>query len=247
MLKNVSALTGCAIEATDGRIGAIVDILFDDFDWSIRWAVVDTGTWLSGRQVLLPPSAFEQTDFTNRTCPVDLTRDEVAASPGIDTDAPVTRQLESDIFGHYGWQPYWTPYPFTPIGAPIPPHVGPVEIPEPEQGRAAGDPGLRSAGEVTGYYIHATDGEIGHVEDFLVDIDDWAIRYVVVDTRNWWPGRKVLVAPQAFSTIDWGEGTVSAELTREQIRSGPEYDPAMTVDRDFEQSYYSYYGYAPYW
>ena len=60
----------------------------------------------------------------------------------------------------------------------------------------ANDVHLRSANKVTGYRIGATDGDIGHVEDFIIDDETWEIRYMVVDTQNWWPGKKVLVAPQ---------------------------------------------------
>jgi hypothetical protein len=248
MLKNASDITGCAIDATDGQIGSIVDLLLDEDGWPVRWAVVDTGGWLSGRQVLIPPSALEGFDPTGPSFAVNLTRDQVADSPGIDDDAPVDRQHETNLYRHYGWHPYWTPYPVTPIGAPIPAHLGPVEVPaEVEAEVERGDPHLRSAGEVTGYYVHASDGDIGHVEDFLVDVDAWIVRYAVIDTRNWWPGRKVLVATQAITMVDWAEGAITLDLTRDRVRNAPEYDPSMTIDKEFEQRFHGYYGYPFYW
>ena len=122
-----------------------------------------------------------------------------------------------------------------------PPERDAVEEPE------IGDRHLRDTSEVTGYYIHAADHDIGHVEDFLIDTDDWTIRYVVVDTRNWWPGRKVLVSPQAFTRIDWDSEMLHTNLTRDQIRNGPDYDPSATVDRAYEERFAGYYGYPNYW
>lgn len=246
MLWNASNLTGYSIAATDGDIGSAADLLFDDRHWTIRWLVVDTGSWLTGRKVLLPPRALATPDPAVRHFAVDLTRDQVKESPPIDTDAPVSRVEESDVFGYYGWEPYWVGYPYA--GMAGMPAAGPAGRPpavpgaEPET-----DPHLRSVDEVTGYYIHASDGDIGHIEDFLVDEDGWTIRYLVVDTKNWWPGKKTLISPKSISHVDWGDGTVTTGLTRDQIRNAPEFDPLQTVDRAYEERFHAYYGYAGYW
>jgi hypothetical protein len=246
MLWNASALTGYGIEATDGSIGSASDFLFDDETWTIRWIVVDTSALFAGRRVLLPPSAIQSVDAGRRALAVGVTRQQVKDSPDIATDAPVSRRQESDLYTHYGWDPYWAGYIYAPTGgtaAPIePPPTARENRPDTDR-RSEGDPHLRSITEVTGYYIQASDGDIGHVEEFLVDSDAWAIRYVVVDTKNWWPGKKVLVPPNAFTGIDWAEQTVRVGLSRDQVRQGPEYDPAQTVDRAYEERYYDYYGY----
>ncbi|AWM28729.1 hypothetical protein AOX55_00005954 (plasmid) [Sinorhizobium fredii CCBAU 25509] len=101
--------------------------------------------------------------------------------------------------------------------------------------------------EVTGYYVHAKDGDIGHVEDFVIDSDAWGIRYVAVDTVNWWPGKKVLISPVAFTGVSWGRRTVDVDLTREQVQGAPEYLPGQVVDRAYEAIYHDYYGYSYYW
>lgn len=250
MLWNASSLAGYAIGARDGPIGAVESFLFDEGDWTIRWLVVDTGTWLPGRHVLLPPSAVGEPDVGRRSFAVQLTRQQVKDSPEIDTDAPVSRQHESDVYSYYGWDPYWAAYAYAPGGSlatPIEPSPNvPGDRPGVEQ-RVEGDPHLRSTREVTGYYVHATDGDIGHVDDFLVDSDGWHIRYVVVDTRNWWPGKKVLVAPRSFTDVNWADRSVQTNLTRDQIRNSPEYDPLATVDRAYEERLRSYYGYPTYW
>ena len=107
MLWDASALDGYAIEASDGRIGSVSDFLFEDTSWKVRWLVVDTGGWLSGRKVLLPLSALGKPDPSLRQFPVKLTMQQVKDSPDIDTDRPVSRQHETHIYGHYGWNPYW--------------------------------------------------------------------------------------------------------------------------------------------
>lgn len=254
MLWNASSLMGYMIAATDGEIGTVDDLLFDDHDWTIRWLVVDTGTWLSGRKVLLPPEACGEPLAATRELKVNVTRQMVEESPSIDTDAPVSRLQESDVFGYYGWEPYWLGYPYATAAGmpnPVPPEsaVGSPEASDDAIAGAAprGDPNLRSVSEVTGYYIHASDGDIGHVKDFLLDADSWALRYLIVDTKNWWPGKKTLVSPKSFRRVNWNDGTVSTSLTKDGIKNAPEYDPAQTVDRAYEERYHDYYGYPAYW
>ena len=107
MLWNASAINGYAIKASDGQIGTVSDFLFDDASWLVRWLVVDTGNWLSGRKVLLPPSVLGQLDAKERVFAVKLTMQQVKDSPEIDTDRPVSRQMETNVYDYYGWSPYW--------------------------------------------------------------------------------------------------------------------------------------------
>jgi hypothetical protein len=247
MLWRASDIHGYAIEATDGSIGSIDDFLFSDDNWIIRWAVVDTGNWLPGRRVLLPPNRLKLPDEGSHTLSVTLNRMQVEESPEADRDLPVSRQQEMRIYSHFGWEPYWASMGASAaLGEPaiIPPVVEPRPM---EPLGDSGDPNLQSVEDVTGYYIHARDGDIGHVEDFLISTPDWAIRYLVVDTKNWWPGRHVLVAPQWASGISWSERAVTLEMTREQIEKAPEYDPARIVDRAFEQRLFEHYGRPGYW
>ena len=116
-----------------------------------------------------------------------------------------------------------------------------------KQKEQAEDRHLRSTQEVTGYYIGATDGEIGHVEDFIIDDESWSIRYIVVDTRNWWPGKKVLASPEWIEKVSWADSTVYVELTRAAIKSAPEYDASSPIDRDYEDRLHTHYGRQGYW
>jgi hypothetical protein len=258
MLWNASAIKGYAISASDGKIGTINDVLFDDTSWLARWLVVDTGNWLSGRKVLLPSSALGHVDATQEVCSIKLTVQKIKDSPDIATDRPVSRQMESSLYGHYGYSPYWNsgygymggigylggygymggPGGAMPITLGMRPHEN--EISDAELDRL--DVHLRSIDAVTGYHIHASDGHIGHVEDFLIDDSDWSIRYLVVDTKNWWPGKTVLISPRPVAEIDWTDRVVSINLPRNKLQAGPAYDASMTIDSAFDEKFQTYYG-----
>jgi hypothetical protein len=253
-MQRSSDITGYQLRATDGAIGTITDLLFDDRHFGLRWVVVDTGTWLPGRKVLLPPSALGSPDPSMREYPVDMPRDQIKAAPGLDTDEPVSRQLETDIYGHYGWDPYWYAgygYPMiggvAPAGAIVPEPPAGTEKAEFAEGQQEGDSHLRSSNEVTGYYVDATDGSIGHIEDFVIDETEWAIRYLMIDTKNWWPGKMVLISPDWLRDIVWSDEKVFVDVTRDKVKAAPEFDPSMTIDRDYEERIYTHYGYSPYW
>jgi hypothetical protein len=251
MLSAASDLVGLKLEATDGGIGAVEDLLFDDRHWTVRWLVVDTGDWLPGRSVLLPPDKLLRPARDGRAIRADLARAQVENSPALATDPPVSRQYEMQLYDYYGWAPYWAAGMTGPgLAAPlVPPLYAAGAKPAPSSTappEPQGDPVLMSADEVTGYNVHARDGEIGHVEDFLVDDEAWAIRYLVVATRNWWPGKKVLVSPHWVSDIAWSEHTVRFDTTRDRIKSSPEYDPE-TFDRVYEGRLHAHYDMPTYW
>jgi hypothetical protein len=258
MLWNASAIRGYAITASDGKIGAINDVLFDDTSWLARWLVVDTGNWLSGRKVLLPSSALGHVNTTQEECSIKLTVQKIKDSPDIATDMPVSRQMESTLYGHYGYSPYWNSgygymggighrrgygYMGGMGGAmPISPGTRRREEEIADALRNRDDVHLRSVKAVTGYHIHATDGEIGHVEEFLLEDTDWSIRYLVVDTKNWWPGKKVLVSPLSILEIDWSDGLVNLSVDRQKVKDSPAYDASTTVDQAYEEGLRKYYG-----
>jgi PRC-barrel domain len=272
MLRTANGLDGFTIGATDGTIGQVADFYFDDQSWTVRYLVVDTGGWLAGRNVLISPISVRHIDWANQTIHVALTKSQVEASPGVESDQPVSRQHELEYYRYYGYPYYWegplrwgpTSWPSGVLaGTPVDAERGPAtaagetrrmpaqaeqEAPwwsrEPH---AEGDPHLHSTSEVTEYYIQATDGDIGHVEDFLIDEDAWAIRYIIVDTRNWWPGKKVLVSPEWISRVDWREAKVFVDMTREEIKNSPEYDPSTPVEREYETQLYEHYRRPRYW
>jgi hypothetical protein len=248
MLWNASVINGYAIAASDGPLGSVTDILFDDVSWQVRWLVVDTGYWLSGRKVLLPPSVLGHLDPKEHSFSVGLTMQQVKDSPDIATDRPVSRQMETDIYDYYGWSPYWGTgfymggYGYMPGAMAASPDAGSWRQSIADAQHDRDDPHLRSIAAVTGYHIHASDGEIGHVEDFLVDDADWSIHYLVVDTKNWWPAKKVLILPCSAREIDWSDRLVNLDVDRQRVKDSPAYDALTTVDQAYEESLLKYYG-----
>jgi hypothetical protein len=118
---------------------------------------------------------------------------------------------------------------------------------EPEQSEKTWDSHLRSTHDVTGHHIQARDGEIGHVDDFIIDDETWTIRYLVIDTRNWWPGKMVLVSPRWIDSIDWGQSKVFVNLHRDAIKQSPEYTEGSLITRDYEAGLHQHYNRLGYW
>lgn len=245
MLRVVKDLKDYGILATDGPIGQVVDVLMDDRFWTLRYFVVDTGTWLSGRKVLISPLAVGQPDWAAQQLPVTLSKERVEGSPEVNTENPVLRQHETEQLSYYGYPLYWEAGGLSGVaavdGVPVA-ELSPLPAVEERV-----DTHLRSANAVEGYQIVAIDGELGHVSNFLVDDQTWAIRYFVVNTSNWWVGHKVLIAPQWVDRVSWEESTVTLDLTREAIQNAPPYDAEALFERQQEQAMYEHYGRPKYW
>jgi hypothetical protein len=241
MLRSFAVFKGAAIHATDGEIGSIADVYFDDRDWTLRYLVVIAGNWLTGRNVLVSPRAVRRYDPVAKSLFVDLTRERIERSPSIDTHKPVSRQQEIDFAAYYDYPQYWAAAAMTPeMGVAVPTST-------PDDARRAVEPHLRSGVDTLGYYVIASDGDIGHVEDFLFDDASWVIRYVAVDTRNWWPGKKVVVAPHWFDRLDWEAKKAHTALSRAEVKASPEYDAARPLERDYEEALHRHYRRPTYW
>lgn len=252
MLRNVNVLRGFAIHATDGVIGEADDFYFDDENWAIRYLIADTGGWLSGRKVLISPYAIGLPNWDGRQLPVKLTKAQVEGSPDIDTQKPVSRQHEANYSSYYGYPYYWGSEGLWGLGAypgllPDVPAVQEAQVKQAAFPQANKDAHLRSCRELGGYHIQALDGDIGHVEDTLVDDHTWAIRYLIINTSNWWGGHLVLVSPQWVDEVSWSDSKVSVGLTREAVQAAPPYDPSVPVDRPHEEAIHAHYGRSGYW
>jgi len=246
MLRNINSLLGHRIHATDGELGKVYEFWFDDRTWDIRYMVVETGGWLSGRKVLIAPAALRTPDRMEKSIPVALTREQVRNSPDIDTEKTVTRQHELELFRHYAWPHYWGEGFYAggmSGGLLFPPARGEKENRDEDAARETREEThLQSARAVSGYRFHAADGPIGHLEDYIVDDVKWIIRYLVADTGTWLPGRKVLVSPHWIEGVDWGTSEIFTDLTREAIRKSPEFNPSHPVSEDYESALYDHYG-----
>jgi uncharacterized protein YrrD len=245
MLNKAKILKGYKLDSLEGEIGKVKEFYFDDKHWTVRYLVADTGSWLSGRQVLISPYALVTGNKEEQHITINLTKKQIENSPSLDSDKPVSKQFEQTYYSYYGYPTYWGgpymwgPYPYIERNL--------EKWREFNKGGKAWDPNLRSTHEVTGYNIQAEDGEIGHIEDFIIDDETWAIRYLIIDTQNWWPGKKVLVSPQWIDRVDWSLSKVYINLSREEIKKSPEYTEMSLLTRDYESALHRYYNRNGYW
>jgi uncharacterized protein YrrD len=250
MMWDVARIIGYKVVASDGDVGTVKDILFDDASWTMRWLVVGTGNWFFDRQVLLPVSTLGVPDSDLKHFPVRLTRQQVKDSPDVDTQLPVSRQLEAQIYAHYSWDPYWQGS-FYPMGnamaMPFVADIPAIVVPDADASITdapahCDDPHLRNVNALMGFSLDATDGAIGHVEDMLVDSVSWRIRYLKIDAITWMPGDAVLISPQSISAIDWPERTVKINVSVQRVQDGPKYNDDLARDATYDQKFLTYYG-----
>lgn len=296
MLRSIKELYDYKVATPHDELGDVRDFHFDDREWTIRYLEVNTGAWLPGRRILVPPSALGQPDWTGRIFPVSLTREQIEKSPMFTQAEEINRDRETQLYSYYGWQPYWAggimsqssraaitnalgegqrTMPMTEgstkAGQMAEGHVRDSSLDDlSAEGRTVSGPSrgihgthptddpeaisaesvtayLRSCKEVLGYHIQASDGEIGHVEDFICDDETWVMRYAVVDTRNWLPGKKVLLATWWINQVNWDSKKVAVDLSKDTIKNSPEYDPSAPVNRQYEEIFFDYYGRPKYW
>jgi hypothetical protein len=261
MLFAVSGLLGSSVVASDGEVGAVKDFLFDDKTWKIRWMAVDASPWLPSRRVFIHPSAIAPLALPPKpklpmmspgdtlALTVNLTKDQIAAGPHAHEHDPVSRDMETLLYDYYAWDPFWGASHFG--GAALP---NESELVADAAQRAAdaetapldGADHLHSVAEFKGYIVHALDGDIGHVENVLADDANWEIRYLVIATRNWWPGKIVQLAPYAVKDIDWFAEHVNMNVSRDQVRSAPAWDPLAMADKVSEDQLHSHFGWPGY-
>ena len=246
MLRSAMSLKGFAIGAKDGDLGEAKDFIFDDKAWTVRYIVADTQRWLPGRKVLISPIIVDQADWQGKRLPVLLTKEQVKNSPDIRMDHRLSALDEIRYYDYYGLPYYW-------VGDQV---WGSMNAPsdlmregvdrEVALTHEINESHLRSMKEVSGYAIQAVDGEIGHVDDFIIDDEPWVIRYMVVDTRNFWPGKRIIVAPPWISSVDWQNSNVVVNLSRQAIKTGPPFEPD-NLDRAYETQLHTHYRQKRYW
>jgi hypothetical protein len=245
MLINIKLLKGFKLDSQNGEIGKIEQFYFDDKYWTIRYLAADTGDWLRGRLVLVSPYALVSVNKAEKNIILNLTKKQIEDSPPLDSDKTISRQFEETYFGYYGWPMYW--YGSNMWGA-YPSIVHDHEKwDKPDQIEKVLDARLRSTNTVSGYHIQAKDGGIGHVDDFIIDDETWAIRYLIIDTVNWWAGKKILISPRWIERIIWDESKVLINLPRNTIRQSPEYTDESMLTRNYEAELHHHYNRQVYW
>ncbi len=236
MLHVASKVRGATVQAVDGDIGTVDDFYFEPSNWAVRYLVVDTGKWLSGRRVLLSPMSVRGPWGMDRI-PVSLTRDQVRDSPALDLSRPPSRHGESDVLGYYGYPAYWGMSSVWGIydspGALVMAPADDTPSTRESSGVDLEERGLRSTTAITGYHLQAVDAEIGHVDDFLIGEESWRIRYLRVDTSNWIGGRSVIVSSEVVERVDKADEKLYVAADRDAIANAPELE---TIDAALSQA-----------
>lgn len=235
MLRSMKRVCGFAVQALDGGTGKVGDFCFDDQSWQIRYLVVETGDWLLRHKVLLSPVVIDQLDWDAHSLRVNLTQLQVEHSPDIDTDQPVSRQHEQALHRYYTWMPYWTASGSMPMIVPT------AELETEATEHQPADPHLRSLRQVIGYHLQTLDDELGHIEDFVASDVTWTITYLLVDTHNLLPGRRVLVPSTRVDSVSWSDRKVSVKLPRTIIDDSPAVDLVAALSVNQEQAVCDYY------
>lgn len=249
MIHSLSDVKGFTIHASDGEIGKIEDCYFDDEQWTVRYLVVRTGSWLFGKEVLLSPIVVERVDFEHKEIICKISSKQVESSPSVETEKPISKQQEQEFSRYFGYPVYWGGAGFWGDAM----HPGalffpPEEIPEDEIAREKDrDHHLRSIDEVCGYRVWTKAEKVGKVQDFHFDDATWIIRYLEVHTGGITRSKEVLFSPRWVTQVDWAQAEVTIGLDKDKVENAPVYDPSRAITREYEESLFSYYGAGKYW
>jgi uncharacterized protein YrrD len=262
MLYSVKQIHGYKLRETNGDIGNVREVYFDNQAWCVRYFIVETGLWLFGRKVLISPVAITGIDTANAVITVNLTREQVKKSPDISTDAPISRLIETQLYQHYGWPEYWGSNNAVNLGMGYPfgvSSIAPTTVVQPAteseverevktmEDQQIFESHLHSSQEVTGYHVSAKDDDIGRVHDYIIDDVNWSMRYFVVDASGWLPNLKILLATEWIDSISWDESRVYVNLPKDVIANGPPYDPAVPITREYETLLFASFKRPGYW
>jgi hypothetical protein len=248
MLYQAKTLHGYKLNSLEGEIGKVKEFYFDDHFWVIRYLVADTGNWLTNRQVLISPRTLGIVNNDAQNIAVKLTKKQIEDSPLLKSDEPVSRQFEESYYKYFAVPSYWeTHVTRGQYGDMIGTSPDTERLPKSTGGSKTFDPRLRSTHDVSGHHIQAKDGEIGHVEDFIIDDETWMIRYLIVDTLNWWDGKMVLISPRWIDRVSWDKAKVFVNVSRAAIKQSPAYIEGSPIKREYEAALHQHYNFQGYW
>jgi len=250
MLSKAKILKNYKLNCTDGEIGKVKDFYFEDQSWIIRYLIVNTGNWLTGREVLVSPHSIVSVNKEEEYISINLTKSQIENSPILESDKPVSKQFQKEFYGYFAYPMYPSGVGFSDAGNVIP--LTPIETDRDKfldsiDDENEWDPHLRSTHTVNGYNIQSSDDKIGHVDDFIIDDETWEILYLEIDTNNWLPGRKILISPNWIDHVSWNDSKVFVNLSTDEIKQSPEYTAETLLDRDFETKLHKHYNRTAYW
>lgn len=244
MKRSLKELEGYTLQAIDGDRGKVKNFLFDDESLIIRYLEADLGNFFSEKRVLIPRAYLGEPFWEDKHFPVELTVKMIENSPGIDYDMPISKKYEKELVEHYELEPYWPANIAAYAGKEtmFNPDIS-FKTPKKVIAKNEVETSLRSFTEIRGYFINATDDRFGHIEDLIIDDNDWQIFYVVIDTKNIVPWSKQVILPvDLISEISFVEKEAKIELTKEAIKKAPEYNPASAINAEYEKVIYDFYG-----
>ena len=243
MKRSLKELKGFTLQAVDGEKGKVKNFLFDDERWVIRYLEADLGGFFSEKRILIPREHLSKPIWEEKHFPVELTVKRIENSPDIAHDLPVSRKYEQELIQHYELKPYWP--------ANIAAYSGresmfnpdnPFRTPKHIVGEEQVETNLRSFSEVKGYYINALNETFGHIDDLIVDTDDWQITYLVIDTKNILPwGKKALLPIELVDEISFLDKQAKVNLSKETIKGSPDYSSAQKINESYEHEIIEYY------
>lgn len=240
MIVGLKSFLNFTIGAVDGEIGTIKEMFFDDRSWTVRYIVAETGRWLPGRIVLLPPQTLTHLDWDDAVYQTRMSMEQIKKSPRVDSKPPVhvQEQVKSE---DQSLKNYW--FGIAGAGVLMPsPHVIKSEQERQESQLQDFDDHLRSSNEVTGYHIHAKDGEIGRVDDFILNTTTWKIESLIMETGSWLSKRKLMLSPSQITDISYPTARIIVDATVEQIRHNTEFDDRSPINVVYEKNLRDYYG-----
>jgi uncharacterized protein YrrD len=245
MLNNVNDLKNYKLNSLDGELGKTKELYFDDRYWTIRYLVADTGSWFSQNLVLISPYALKNVNKDEENITIDLTKKQIEESPSADKHMPVSRQFEEKYHAYYGFPMYWTAQNVWGT-------YQNIERDSKKWTKSSGneqswESHLSSTHDVIGFDIQAIDGEVGHVLDFIIDDETWQIRYLIIDTGDWWPAKKVLISPKWIERVSWDESKIFVNLTCVSIQESPAFTDKTVLTRGYETILHQHYNRQGYW
>jgi sporulation protein YlmC with PRC-barrel domain len=242
MKRSIKNLKDYKLIANDGTDGKVKDFLFDEEAWIVRYLHGDFGNWLKSKKVLIPRAFLENPDWKEETFPVEVNKKMIEEGPGIDEHMPVSREYEAELMKYYNLDPYW-PYTYSaPAGGSMffPPR--PLGVPPKAMDEKDVETNLRSFKEVKGYHIKTKEERLGHVDDMILDDDDWQIVYLVVEFTRWLSSnKKVLISVEWLEEISYIDQEITISMTPEKLKRAPEYNPEVDLSPEEEKKLYDFY------
>jgi uncharacterized protein YrrD len=232
MLRSIQDLLACSVTCPDGDLGKIDQIYFDVHSRRVRYLVIDTSAWGYGQKIWVPPCCVHQIDFSSKVVRLNLVQQKMLASPAIDMQGPISRLQEGKLVNYYGCKPYWeethaqcaSRYPSGAINSTAGGEPEGHERMTLHTNAVNSSVHLLSTRQASGYTIEAVDGPIGHIRDFVFEDETWMIRYLTIDTHEWWQSEtEVLLSTESIDSIESAGFTISTTLGRDAIQNSPVY------------------------